>query len=94
MEGTKEAPILPAQHSPSSVHQKPWTDDLGEFLDRKDTVCETPAFTHLVSRVLSLFEDPQTHHVILVKFTEANAQSTSLSTMKNKAPWVSSVTVL
>lgn len=57
-------------------------------------MCETPAFTHLVSWVLSLSEEPETHPVILVTFTEANAQSTSLSTMKNSAPWVSPGTVL
>lgn len=73
MEGTKQAVTPPAQHSPSSVHQKPWTDYLEEFLGRKDIACETPAFAHLISQVLSLFEEPWTHPVILVKVTEANA---------------------
>lgn len=55
---------------------------------------QTPAFTYLVSWVLSLFEEPETHPVILVPVPEANEQSTSLSTMKNSAPWVSPGTVL
>lgn len=57
-------------------------------------MCQTPAFTYLVSWVLSLFEEPETHPVILVTVSEENAQSISLSTMKNSAPWVSPGTVL
>lgn len=81
-------------HQPLLCASETMTDYLGELLGRKAIECETPAFTHLVSWVLGQLEVPQTHPVILVKLTEANAQSTSLSTMKNKAPWVSPVIVL
>lgn len=79
---------------PFRAHQKSWRDDPGQLQGRKNCVSQTPAFTYLVSWVLSLFEEPETHPVILVPVTEANAQSTSLSTMKNSAPWVSPGTVL
>lgn len=43
------------------------------------TACVNRLHFHLASYIVSQLEEPGTHLAILVKFTEANAQFTSLS---------------